>query len=213
MFTGLIETIGKVKSAQRSSDSMRLGVDIGRIAYECRFGDSISVNGACLTVTDIQGTVGFFDVSSETLGKSNLGKLNTGSAVNIERAMKADSRFGGHMVQGHLDGTAKVEKIDQSGKFWTIRFVADAALLNQMVKKGSVAVNGISLTVADMDNSGFSVAVIPETLKRTTLGQAKPGDEVNIETDMVVKVIKKQLGSIAPDNSSLSIDKLKEMGF
>lgn len=213
MFTGIIEGLGKVKSAQRTADSMLLSVDLGSLAASCKAGDSIAVNGVCLTVTSLETGVAGFDVSGETLARSTLRNLTEGSLVNVERAMKADGRFGGHFVQGHIDGTAKIEKIDQRGPFWQISFAAAIELLGQMVPKGSVAVDGISLTIANMDNRTFSIAVIPETLKRTTLGKAKVGDEVNIEIDIIVKIVKQQLGNILPSQSNLTMDKLQQLGF
>lgn len=213
MFTGLIEKTGQVKSAVRSGDSMQLSVDIGDIADQCKIGDSVAINGACLTVTAVDGSIADFDVSGETLDKSTLSKLSSSSAVNIERAMKADGRFGGHFVQGHVDGTAKIERVVQQGDFWRMRFSADKNLLNQMVHKGSISVDGISLTIASMDGYGFEVAIIPETFKSTTLGKAKTGDLVNIEIDMIVKVIQKQLDNILPNDGGLTIDKLKDSGF
>ena len=161
----------------------------------------------------INGTTGIFDVSAETLTRSTVRQLNTGDLVNIEQAMRADGRFGGHFVQGHVDGTAILEKAVQKGQFWNITFKADLELLNQMVPKGSVAINGISLTITKMDDSAFSVAVIPETYERTTLGKAKPSEKVNIEIDLVVKVIQKQLNNILPQQGNLTLDKLREMGF
>lgn len=213
MFTGLIEKVCGVKSARRNGDSIKLSVDIGNFSAECKIGDSIAVSGACLTVTAINGSIAGFDASAETLEKSTLGKLTAGAAVNIERAMKADSRFGGHFVQGHVDGTAKVEKITQYGNFRQIRFAAEKNLLEQMVSKGSVAVDGISLTIASMDEKGFEVSVIPETFNKTILGKAKVGDSVNIEIDLIVKVIQKQLSNILPAKNGLTIEKLQELGF
>jgi riboflavin synthase len=213
MFTGIIEGLGKVKSAQRTADSMLLSVDLGSLAADCKAGDSIAVNGVCLTVTSLEVGIAGFDISGETLARSTLRNLTEGSLVNVERAMKADGRFGGHFVQGHIDGTAKIEKIDQRGQFWQISFAAAIELLGQMVPKGSVAVDGISLTIANMDNRTFSIAVIPETLKRTTLGKAKVGDEVNIEIDIMVKIVKQQLGNILPSQSNLTMDKLQQLGF
>jgi len=212
MFTGLIEAVCGVSDVRRIGDSMRLGVELGAIAGDVSAGESIAVNGACLTVAEVKGSIATFDVSSETLAKSTLSKFAKGTTVNIERALKADGRFGGHFVQGHIDGTGRIEKIDRSGEFWTVRFKADKNVLEQMVVKGSVAIDGISLTVADMNNSGFETAVIPETIKRTNLSKAKIGDEVNIETDLIVKVVTRQLRQIMP-GEKLSIEKLKEMGF
>jgi riboflavin synthase len=213
MFTGLIEAVGRIERVQRLGDSMRISVDLGPICADCRAGDSIAVNGACLTIAEIAGSIATFDVSGETLSKATLGKLTAGTIVNIERAMKADGRFGGHFVQGHIDGTARIENIDRRGEFWRIYFAAEADLLEQMVNKGSVAVDGISLTVAGIDQNGFEVAVIPETIKRTNLKNSKAGDIVNIETDLIVKTVKKHLGTILPKAGSLTVEKLQELGF
>ena len=213
MFTGLIEALCRVGAVQRLGASIRLSIDLGPLAADCSRTDSIAVNGACLTIAELSGSLAAFDVSPETLAVSNLGKLTPGSAVNIERALKADGRFGGHFVQGHIDGTARIEKINRQDEFRLIRFAADKKLLNEMATKGSVAVDGISLTIARMDESGFDVAVIPETITRTNLQNAKPGDLVNIETDLVVKVIKKQLQNILPQKEKITLEKLQQLGF
>jgi len=213
MFTGLIETVCTVKSVRRTADGMQLTVDLGATADETKIGDSIAVNGTCLTVVGLASGTAGFDVSSETLAKSTLGGLKQGRAVNVELAMKAAGRFGGHIVAGHIDGVAAIKAIKKQGRFDNIRFAAGAELLDQMVVKGSVAVDGISLTIADMDSSSFSVAIIPQTLAKTTLGTAKVGDEVNIEIDVIVKTVKKQLEKILPKKEKLTIDKLKQLGF
>jgi len=213
MFTGLIETTCKVKSISQLAESMVLTIDLGALAGECKTGDSIAVNGACLTVAGLQGSLASFDVSAETLTKSNLGKLKPSSEVNIERSLKASDRFGGHFVLGHIDGTAIIDTIDKSGKFANIKFAAEPNLLDAIVIKGSVAVDGISLTIAAVESSGFGVSVIPETLKRTTLGKAKIGDCVNIETDIIVKTIKRQLDEILPKKQGLTAEKLRELGY
>jgi riboflavin synthase len=220
MFTGLIEAICRVSSARRSGDGMVLSVDLGSLAEggktgstsSLQVGDSIAINGACLTVTEIRGSVAGFDVSGETLARTTLGRLRPVSEVNVERAMKADGRFGGHFVAGHIDGVATIKSIKGAGQFADMRFAANAELLGQMVVKGSVAVDGISLTIAGMDESGFSVALIPETLKKTTLGKVKIGDKVNIEIDIIAKMIKKQLEKILP-KEHLTVERLKELGF
>jgi len=212
MFTGLIEAICTVKSARRIADGMVLTMALGKLADGTNTGDSIAINGVCLTVTRLAGGLADFDVSAETLAKSTLGNLRPLSQVNVERAMKATDRFGGHIVQGHIDGTATIKAIDRHGEFADIRFATGAELLDQMAVKGSVAVDGISLTVANMDESSFGVAIIPETLKKTTLGSAKVGNVVNLETDIIVKVIKKQLERILPQDR-LTIEKLKQLGF
>ena len=213
MFTGLIETICTVKSVRRSAGSMILTIDLGVLADESKTGDSIAINGACLTIAKLQGSLASFDVSAETLAKSTLGKLKPSSEVNIERSMKANDRFGGHFVLGHVDGTATVDAIDKSGKFANIKFAAKAELLEAIVVKGSVAVDGISLTIAVIDIKSFGVSIIPETLKRTTLGKAKIGDCVNIETDIIVKTIKRQLDEILPKKQGLTAEKLRQLGY
>ncbi|UCC96419.1 MAG: riboflavin synthase [Phycisphaerales bacterium] len=213
MFTGLIETIGAVKSVRPSRGGIRLTVDLGTIAGGAGTGDSIAVNGTCLTIVRLQGSLAGFDLSAETLAKSALGKLKPSSEVNLERAMKATDRFGGHFVQGHVDGTATTEAIERRGDFAEIRFAAGAELLEGMVVKGSVAVDGISLTIAGIDRHGFSISVIPETLRRTTLGKVKIGDCLNIETDIIVKAVKKQLENILPKTEPLTAEKLRQLGF
>ncbi len=213
MFTGLIETICTVKSVSRSAESMVLTIDLGKLADESKTGDSIAINGACLTIARLQGSLASFDVSAETLAKSTLGKLKPSSEVNVERSLKASDRFGGHFVLGHVDGTATVDAIDKAGKFANIKFAAKAELLGAIVVKGSVAVDGISLTIAAVDIKSFSVSIIPETLKRTTLGKAKIGDCVNIETDIIVKTIKRQLDEILPKKQGLTAEKLRQLGY
>ena len=213
MFTGLIETICTVKSVRRSAESMILTIDLGKMADESKTGDSIAISGACLTIARLQGSLASFDVSGETLAKSTLGKLKPSSEVNVERSLKASGRFGGHFVLGHVDGTATIDAIDKSGKFANIKFAAKAELLGAIVIKGSVAVDGISLTIAAVDVKSFSVSIIPETLKRTTLGKAKIGDCVNIETDIIVKTIKRQLDEILPKKQGLTAEKLRQLGY
>ncbi len=213
MFTGLIETICTVKSVSRSAGSMVLTIDLGVLADESKTGDSIAINGACLTIAKLQGSLASFDVSAETLAKSTLVKLKPPSEVNVERSLKANDRFGGHFVLGHVDGTATVDAIDKSGEFANIKFAAKAELLEAIVVKGSVAVDGISLTIATVDFKSFSVSIIPETLKRTTLGKAKIGDFVNIETDIIVKTIKRQLDKILPKKQGLTAEKLRQLGY
>ena len=213
MFTGLIETICIVKSVSRAGDSMVLTIDLAKLADESRTGDSIAINGACLTIAKLQGGLASFDASAETLAKSTLGKLKPSSEVNLERPLKATDRFGGHFVLGHVDGTATVKAIDKSGEFANIKFAATTELLETMVVKGSVAVDGISLTIAAVDLNSFAVSVIPETLKRTTLGKAKIGDYVNIETDIIVKTIKRQLDKILPKQQTLTAERLRQLGY
>ncbi|MBA7690604.1 Riboflavin synthase [subsurface metagenome] len=222
MFTGLIEAICTVKSVRRSGEGGLLTIDLGELAPasnkwgqgdETKIGDSIAINGVCLTVAKLNGRIAAFELSSETLTKSTLGKLKASSPVNAELAIKAGGRFGGHIVQGHIDGVATIKAIVKKGQFADMKFAVKAELLDQMVIKGSVAVDGISLTIANMDGNSISCAIIPETLEKTTLGRAKVGDVVNIETDIIVKTIKKQLEKILPQEQKLTVEKLKELGF
>ncbi len=212
MFTGIIEGLCEVKSVLGSADTLKLKIELGGLNEGCKAGDSLSVNGVCLTVTSLENTTASFDVSGETLSKSNLGGLRAGSKVNIERSMKADSRFGGHFVLGHTDGTATIKKIERKGQFADMAFTTDKKLLDNMIPKGSIAVDGISLTIARMDDNGFTVALIPETLKSTTLGAAKVGNKVNIETDVIIKTIKKYVEKFLPAEG-LTAEKLKNLGF
>jgi riboflavin synthase len=216
MFTGLIEAVCTVKSLRQSASAMQITVDLGHLADETKIGNSIAVSGVCLTIAGLKNSLATFDVSSETLEKSTLGQLKPASSVNIERALKLSDRIGGHFVLGHIDGTATIKTVDRHGQFADIRFAAGPKLLDQMVVKGSVAVDGISLTIANMDENSFSVAIIPQTLRNTTLGKAKIGDKVNIETDIITKIIKKQLESALgglPQEQKLTVEKLKELGF
>jgi len=192
---------------------MLLSVDLGELADDSKIGDSIAINGVCLTIARLEGSIATFELSGETLARSTLDKLKPSSQVNVERAIKAADRFGGHFVQGHIDGTATIKAIDKRGRFADMKFAAEPGLLNVMVVKGSVAVDGISLTIAGIDQNSFTVALIPETLNKTTLSKVKIGYEVNIETDIIVKTIKTQLEKILPQTQSLTAEKLKELGF
>ncbi len=213
MFTGLVETVCTISSVSRQAGAVQVNIDLGELAQDCKIGDSIAINGVCLTISRLAGTIASFDISPETLSKSTLAGLKVGSHVNIERAMGLSERFGGHFVLGHVDGVAKIKSIDRHGQFADIKFAADRELLDAMVPKGSVAVDGISLTIAGLDKTGFSVAVIPQTLEKTTLSRAKSGDMVNIENDIIVKTVKKQLEQILPQRHGLTAEKLREMGF
>jgi len=219
MFTGLIEAICIVTSVRPTAGGMLLTVDLANLAVDSKVGDSIAINGACLTIARLDGNLATFDISPETLARTALGRLTSSSQVNVELAMKATDRFGGHFVQGHIDGVATIKTIKREGDFADMKFAADPELLDQMVVKGSVAVDGISLTVAGMDQTSFRVAIIPQTLQKTTLGRAKIGDLVNIETDIIVKTIKKLLESAlghtkgGPKGQTLTAEKLRQLGF
>jgi riboflavin synthase len=181
MFTGLVEQMGEVRSA-----GPRLAVTTP-LASELQRGDSISVNGVCLTAVEINGDSFEADVMEETLERSALGRLQAGDRVNLELALRVGDRLGGHFVQGHVDSTGQVESVDEREHSRVVRVNAPADVLRYVVEKGSIAVDGVSLTVTEVDESGFSVSLIPETLERTTLGAVGPGDSVNLEVDMLAK--------------------------
>jgi riboflavin synthase len=217
MFTGLIQQVCSVKTLSKSGDTAVLTVDIRQ---QAKIGDSIAINGVCLTVAKLAGTLATFDISGETLTKTTIGKLTTGSKVNVELALTPTDRFGGHFVLGHIDGTATIKRIDKKagstsspqGDFATFTFKTPKDLLEQIVPKGSVAVDGISLTIAEINAEGFTVACIPQTLKQTTLGEAKINQTVNIETDIISKTVKRYLDKLTPQNG-LTIDGLRRQGF
>jgi len=188
-------------------------VDLGPLAEGCRPGDSIAISGVCLTVVRLDGTAATFGLSPETVEKSTLAALRVPATVNVERAMKATDRFGGHIVQGHVDGIGSVKAVRTLGEFADIEFAAGPELLEQMVPKGSVAVDGASLTVAGLGPQSFRVAAIPETLARTTLGSARTGVRVNIEIDILVKIVRRQLEAILPQQQPLTVDRLRQMGY
>jgi len=216
MFTGLIESVGTLRSIQRRGASARLAVELGSLTENMKLGDSVAVNGVCLTIIQLNNTVGQFDVSQETLDKTTIGSLRTGSKVNLERALQLGARLGGHMVQGHVDGLGHISSLKQDQAFMHISLTVPDDLAVQVVRKGSIAVNGISLTVADRDDKCFSIAVIPETANQTTLGTAKIGDAVNLETDIVVKSVQQYLAKIVSGGQTqagITVDKLRQLGF
>ena len=217
MFTGIIEEIGSVISSSLTGGSGELQIGAALILEGCKLGDSIAVNGVCLTVTRIAGHEIAFDVSVETLSRSNLGTLKKGDQVNLERALAADGRFGGHMVSGHIDGTGTLNNHCREGNSIIFTFSAPPAITHYLIEKGSIAIDGISLTIAALTGDSFSVAVIPHSLQQTTLGKKDIGARVNLESDLVAKYIEKLL---QPENhnadkqtSALNLEMLKKHGF
>ena len=210
MFTGIIRHVGRIRSAETSPAGRRLRIDLGPFADGLGAGDSVAVNGACLTACDINGPVAAFDVVDETLNRSALGKLQAGSAVNLERALRLADGLDGHLVQGHVDGTARVNDVRRGGQ-WTVRFAASHELTDQMVAKGSVAIDGVSLTLAEVSDGAFAVAVIPTTLAETTLAELRVGDEVNIETDLIGKYVRRAMRAASP--GGLTEQALRDAGY
>jgi riboflavin synthase len=190
MFTGLVEATAQVRSVEPDGDGVRLEVETP-LAAELEHGDSIAVNGVCLTAVDPDRERFRADVMAETLRRSSLGPLGAGDEVNVELALRAGDRLGGHMVQGHVDGTGTVESVTEEGFARVVRIAAGPEILRYVVEKGSIAVDGVSLTVAEVDDGGFSVSLIPETLERTTLGRAAVGRVVNLEVDVLAKYVEK----------------------
>jgi len=211
MFTGIIEEMGAVRSLQRSAGAARLTLSASKVLEGTVIGDSICVNGVCLTVVAM-GTGEFSaDVAVETLRVTNLGDLTPGAKVNLERALQLSARIGGHLVSGHVDAVGRVRERREEGNGWRVAFEAPGAVLRYVIRKGSIAIDGISLTVADVDASGFSVAMIPHTAKLTTLGFKTAGDTVNLESDIIGKYVERLLGGRTPDG--LSLELLRKNGF
>ena len=189
MFTGLIEDLGTLRDIRTGVDQAVLTVGTALPSAELTLGESIAINGVCLTVTRFAAGEFSADVSPETLECTTLGRLAQGARVNLERALRLSDRLGGHLVTGHVDGLARIVERRQEGNAWRFRFQSDAALCGQLVDKGSVAVDGVSLTVNTVKGDSFTLAVIPHTLAMTTLQERKVGDEVNIETDLIGKYV------------------------
>ena len=186
MFTGLVGALGTVRES-----GSRMKIEAGELAAELAEGDSVAVNGVCLTATAIAEGMFSADVMPETLSRSSLGPLDAGDRVNLELPLRAADRMGGHVVQGHVDGVGKVAAVAADGFARIVTVAAEPALLRYVVEKGSIAVDGVSLTVATVDHAEFSVSLIPETLERTTLGSTQPGDPVNLEVDVLAKYVEK----------------------
>jgi riboflavin synthase len=198
MFTGLVEALGKVHTLTSDGPGRLLEIAEPRLAPHLVQGESVAVSGVCLTVVEHNEQTFRFQVGPETLRLTNLGQLHAGMSVNLERSLKVGDRLGGHIVQGHIDGLGRLDARESQGEWDMLRFSCHPELTRQMVPKGSIAVDGISLTLVDVTAESFSVALIPHTLAVTTLGLKLPGDAVNLETDLFAKYIAKYLGHIIP---------------
>jgi riboflavin synthase len=211
MFTGIIEEMGNVKALRREAGATQLTISASTVLGSTALGDSICVNGVCLTVVDIGRSEFSADVANETLMVTNLGELQVGQKVNLERALQLSARIGGHLVTGHVDAVGRIREKRQEGNSWRVFIEAPETALRYIIKKGSVAVDGISLTVADVDITGFSIAMIPHTAKLTTLGFKSAGDSVNLETDIIGKYVERLLsGRVEGD---LNLEFLRGHGF
>lgn len=210
MFTGIIEEIGIIKEFSKSNAAL-ITVGCKKVLEDVELGDSIAINGVCQTVVKFDKQSFTVQVSSETLAVTSFANLKTGDKVNLERALTLNSRLGGHIVSGHVDGLAKVKSIQKLSEFYNLRFEVENGLIKYIVKKGSVTINGISLTVANIGSNEFEVAIIPHTFKNTNLQNLKIGDFVNIEVDILAKYVEKFLST--GNNSSIDENFLKENGF
>lgn len=212
MFTGIIEEVGHVKSLHRGAKSFTLEVEAEKVLEGTLVGDSIATNGVCLTVTSLTGHGFTADVMPETVSRTALGELVSGSPVNLERALSLQTRLGGHIVSGHIDGTGRIADRRQDDTALWLTIECDSKLLRYIIEKGSVTLQGVSLTVARVDARSFAVSLIPHTQAATMLHQAKVGDLVNIENDIIAKYVEKLLGK-GPDNGSDLLDKMEKYGF
>jgi riboflavin synthase len=208
MFTGLVEALGSVRRLESAGAGKTLVIAEPSLAAELAVGDSVAVNGACLTVVEHDREICRFEAGPETLQRTNLGGLAPGDRVNLERSLRLGDRLGGHLVQGHVDGIGWVADRRRQGEWETVWFRCPPALAAQVVSKGSVAVDGVSLTLVDVTADAFSVALIPHTLERTTLGFKQAGAAVNLETDLLAKYVWNYL-----HGSGLTLDALRQAGF
>ena len=226
MFTGIVEAIGKVvrvgaapRAGEDGAQAYRLAVHVPELLDDLALGASVAVNGVCLTLVEHGHGASSFDVVPETWRNTTLRTLRTGDAVNLERSLRVGDRIDGHFVQGHVDGTGRVERLDRTRGECKLWVAADAALMPCIVRKGSVALDGTSLTIVDTTSSSFSVALIPATLERTVLGKRAPGDLINIETDILARLVISRLNAGGADRSAseggggLTLEALSEGGF
>ncbi|WP_124067635.1 riboflavin synthase [Clostridium sp. E02] len=209
MFTGIVEEIGQIRAVKKGAKSATLTIQGNVIFSDLKLGDSVATNGVCLTVTEIKNNQFTADIMNETLARSSMGNLNIGSYVNLERALSAKSRFGGHIVLGHIDGVGKITEIkkDDNAIWYTIK--TNSNLMRYMIEKGSITIDGISLTVANVERDNFSFSIIPHTAKETILYQRKIGSIVNLENDIIGKYIEKFIST----PKGITNELLQENGF
>ncbi|MBA4184869.1 MAG: riboflavin synthase [Acidobacteria bacterium] len=214
MFTGIIEELGEISNLEKSAGGARIKISAKVVTENTAEGDSIAINGVCLTALDIKADGFSADVSGETLNRTTLGKLNVGAKVNLERAVTVSTRLGGHIVQGHVDARGKFLEAVQIGAFWTVRVLFPKNIGQYLVYKGAISVEGISLTIADLSEDSFEIAVIPKTWELTNLSALKSGDEVNLEADVIAKYVERiMLYKREEKNEAITIEKLTKLGF
>lgn len=212
MFTGIIEELGKISALSKHSSGAKIQISAKLVTENTIEGDSIAVNGVCLTALQITANSFYADVSQETLNRSTLGNLKNGAVVNLERAVTPSTRLGGHIVQGHVDATGKFLSATQSGDFWTVRVSYPKSIGQYLVYKGSISVEGISLTIANLTDDYFEIAVIPKTWQLTNLSSLKNGDAVNLEADVIAKYVERIM-LYGKKEQGITMEKLLEMGY
>jgi riboflavin synthase len=193
MFTGLVESLATVREVRPDGPGVRLVISDAAIAGRAKIGDSIAINGCCLTVVELNGADMAFEAGAETLSRTNLGRLKSGSKVNLEASLRLGDSLGGHLVAGHVDAVGHLDRREDDAQWSTMWFTVPNDLTRQMASKGSIAIDGVSLTLVEVTDNSFSVALIPHTLSVTTLGNLKRGDAVNLETDLLAKYVERQL--------------------
>jgi riboflavin synthase len=215
MFTGIIEELGKVRAVEKRGDGSRVVIEARAVTQGSNEGDSIAVNGVCLTALDIIGNSFAADCSKETLDRSTLGNLRAGASVNLERAVTPSTRLGGHIVQGHVDARGVFQSAIQQGEFWTVRIAYPEEIARYLVFKGSIAIEGISLTIAALTDSYFEIAVIPKTWTMTNLSSLHSGDAVNLEADVIAKYVERimTVGRQDEASSELTMERLVQLGY
>ncbi len=215
MFTGIIEELGNIISLEKHAGGAKLKIGAKIVTNKTDEGDSIAVNGVCLTALNIKSNEFSADVSAETLERSTIGSLKIGSNVNLERAVTPSTRLGGHIVQGHVDGKGKFLQAVQNGDFWTVRVGFPADISQYLVYKGSISVEGISLTIANLTDDYFEIAVIPKTWELTNLSSLQNGNEVNLEVDVIAKYVEKMMlyGKTEKKTENITMEKLHDLGY
>lgn len=215
MFTGIIEELGKIASLEKHANGARIKISVQTVTEDANEGDSIAVNGVCLTALNIAAKSFAADVSQETLDRSTIGDLKVGSSVNLERAVTPTTRLGGHIVQGHVDGRGEFLQTTQEGDFWTVRIGFPNEIGQYLVYKGSISVEGISLTISKLTDDYFEIAVIPKTWELTNLSKLQKGDAVNLEVDVIAKYVERILiyGKGRKEKENITVEKLQELGF
>ncbi len=213
MFTGLIEEVGKITRINPIAGGKRIFISCKTITDDLTVDDSVAVNGVCLTATKVESAGFWVDAVAETLQKSSIGQKKEGSPVNLERAMRLQDRLGGHLVQGHVSTTAPITRIEQLGENWALDVKVPDALQPFLIGEGSIALDGISLTIARLHGSDVGINIIPHTWKNTNLASLRIGDLMNVEVDLIAKYVSKMLSAYGGQGSPLSMEKIKQMGF